>query len=98
MKLRHLLLLCLSVLQAFILKAQCPPPDNDHYSDAFLLTINNNGIVATTCCASGYNDDNASDLPNTECGSEFQHNSVWFKYVTGQEDWIAATMFVLGGN
>ncbi len=98
MKLRHLLLLCLSVLQAFILKAQCPPPDNDHYSDAFLLTINNNGIVATTCCASGYNDDNASDLPNTECGSEFQHNSVWFRYVTGQEDWIAANMFVLGGN
>ncbi len=82
----------------FNLNAQCPPPDNDHYSDAFLLTINNNGIVATTCCASGYNDDNASDLPNTECGSEFQHNSVWFKYVTGQEDWIAATMFVLGGN
>jgi uncharacterized repeat protein (TIGR01451 family) len=98
MKLRHVLLLCLSVLQTFITKAQCPPPDNDNYSDAITLSISNNGTIGSTCCASGYNEDPVADLPNAKCESDFQYNSVWYKYVTGQEDWIAVNFYILNDN
>lgn len=97
MKLRHLLLFCLSVLQAFILKAQCPPPINDHYTAATSLVLNIQK-EGTTCCATGFGDDPEADLPNIACGADFDHNSVWYKYVTGQEDWISVNFYIISNN
>ena len=97
MKMRHVLLLCLIVLQISILQAQCPPPANDHYTAAASLVLNTQK-VGTTCCATGFGDDPETDLPNLACSADFDHNSVWYKYVTGQEDWISVNFYIISNN
>ena len=97
MKLRCVLLLKMILFVAFHLNAQCPPPANDYFTTATSLVLNNQQI-GTTCCATGYGDDPESDLPNSACSVESQYNSVWYKYVTGQEDWISVIFFMISNN
>ncbi|HMU05032.1 MAG TPA: hypothetical protein PJ990_15470 [Saprospiraceae bacterium] len=79
------------------MQAQCPPPANDHYTAAASLVLNTQK-VGTTCCATGFGDDPETDLPNLACSADFDHNSVWYKYVTGQEDWISVNFYIISNN